>query len=390
MRRPRRSSGRPRTAPAGRDGRCDAHRRRCGPPRCGGATGRRRSSARGARRAGGPPRRGSPGRRGGSGRRSPAAGWRCDPRRPGRSVTGRRAWVSRRWSWSVTARTLRRAMAAEAASRPSASVRTRATRSWAQAVGVLATVWATSSATEVSTSCPTPVMTGTEQAAMARATASSSKAARSVRAPPPRTRASTSRRMGGQHADRRRDGPGRVLTLHPRVDAEHPEGEPAPAELVEEVGLGRRALARDQADPEGGERQGTTRVGTEQPLRGQPREQLRPGHLELTQRVRRVDRRHPQLQLTARGVPVEPPSDPHVGAVGHPHATPGVGERGVHRALRARGQHHAEGGTTVRIGQGEVHVAGLRAATGRGSRLAPRPRHGRRPGARCRSHRRAP
>ena len=62
----------------------------------------------------------------------------------------------------------------------------------AAAVGVFWASWATSSAMVRSISWPIPVTTGTGALAMARATASLSKATRSVRAPPPRTTAITS------------------------------------------------------------------------------------------------------------------------------------------------------------------------------------------------------
>ena len=74
--------------------------------------------------------------------------------------------------------------------------RTRSIRAWAQAVGVLKAVCATSSATARSVSWPMPLSTGTGQAAMALATPSVSKAERSVAEPPPRTSTTTSASAG--------------------------------------------------------------------------------------------------------------------------------------------------------------------------------------------------
>src|SRR5437660_1705148 len=64
---------------------------------------------------------------------------------------------------------------------------------WADAVGVLLAVCATSSATLRSISCPIPVSTGRGMAAMARATSSLSNGARSARDPPPRTTTTASK-----------------------------------------------------------------------------------------------------------------------------------------------------------------------------------------------------
>ena len=106
--------------------------------------------------------------------------------------------------------------------------------------------------------------------------------------------------MGGQHPDRGGDGARRVEALDPRVGPQHVEGEAAAAQLVEEVGLGGRALAGDQPDPQRREWEGVGGVGAEQPLAPEPGQQLGTGQLELAERVRRVDRRHPELELGQR------------------------------------------------------------------------------------------
>ena len=205
---------------------------------------------------------------------------------------------------------------------------------WAQAVGVLAAVWATSSATDVSISWPMPVRTGTGLTAMARATASSSKAARSVRAPPPRTTAMTSGRWVAEHPQGRARPTRAASAPCTRESARSTsKAKPAAPQLVEEVGLRRAALAGDEPDPQrAASGSGQPALARRSPSSSSRREQLGPGDLELAQRVGGVDGGHPQLELPAGPVPVEPAPDPHLGAVGHPHAAAGRGEGGVDRA----------------------------------------------------------
>ena len=100
-------------------------------------------------------------------------------------------------SLSATVAWVRRVPAARPTACQHSSVRsrnanTRSTSAAAHAVGVFNAVWATSSATLRSISCPRPVNTGSGERAMAVAIASSSKVASSLRAPPPRMRAMTS------------------------------------------------------------------------------------------------------------------------------------------------------------------------------------------------------
>ena len=118
--------------------------------------------------------------------------------------------------------------------------RTRSTSAPAHAVGVLNAECATSSATVRSVSWPMPVHTGIGDEAMARAMSSLSSAARSVRAPPPRTSATTSAPRRYNSDRRGRDGDVGLDALHPRVDRHDLEPDARCLELVDEVGVGRR------------------------------------------------------------------------------------------------------------------------------------------------------
>ena len=102
--------------------------------------------------------------------------------------------------------------------------------------------------------------------AMARATASVSKAARSARAPPPRTTAMTSQSLRLESGDGAGDGGGRIGALHRDRDQRDAEAEPRARELAEEVLTALGAGAGDQADVQRdvGHRERT--VAPEQPL----------------------------------------------------------------------------------------------------------------------------
>jgi len=92
---------------------------------------------------------------------------------------------------SSSARTACPRRARSAITRSSTSSRS-ATARWAAAVGVGARTSATKSAMVKSVSCPTPLMTGIGQDAMARTTGSSLNAHKSSILPPPRTSKMTS------------------------------------------------------------------------------------------------------------------------------------------------------------------------------------------------------
>ena len=205
-------------------------------------------------RAGDWRRRGPPATHAGIDRRPPPAAYRCDRAPLARSSTGAGPGSTRRSSWRATLRTPRVAMAAQVLSRRPARAPTRATSSWAQAVGVLAEVWATSSATEVSTSWPTPVSDGNRAGGDGTRDGLVVEGNEVGASPAATDEREHVERVGAEHPDGGRDRAWRVGALHARVDAEHLEREPAAAQLVEEVGLGRGALARDQADPQRGER----------------------------------------------------------------------------------------------------------------------------------------
>ena len=211
---------------------------------------------------------------------------------------------------------------------------------------------------------------------MARATRSSSKAARSVRAPPPRTRATTSTPVGdrlARCAATSRRGASRPCTR--ASTRTHVEGEAA----APRARRGSRPRPRCPSLVTSPTRSGTSgsgqrgvgaRAGPRPSSRG---EQLGLGPAQLAERVGRVDRGHPQLELAAGRVPVEPAPDPHLGAVGHPHAAAGPGEGGVHRALVAGRQHHAEQALPLVAGLDEREVDVARAGPGQVADLAPHP-----------------
>ena len=119
-----------------------------------------------------------------------------------------RAEATSRSSWRATLRTARLAMADQVPSSAPASSATRATRSCAQAVGVLAAVWATSSATE-----RVDLVADAGEHRHRRTPRWRGRPLRRRRRPgrcgPRRLarRASTSGPVGGEHADRRGDRP---------------------------------------------------------------------------------------------------------------------------------------------------------------------------------------
>ena len=84
-------------------------------------------------------------------------------------------------------------------------------------------------------------MTGTGIAAIARATSSVSKAARSAREPPPRDEHDGVDVELRQLTERPLDPPGRCGALHPDVDQCHLPREPARLQLVHEVVVRRAA-----------------------------------------------------------------------------------------------------------------------------------------------------
>ena len=110
---------------------------------------------------------------------------------------------------------------------------------------------ATRSATDSSPVCPMPVQTGIGQLAMARATTSVSKAARSAFEPPPRTTqisvdAASGEQPRGPRRSRRRAGPWTAVGT-----SETAEAEARALELAQEVAGALGARAADQADVHG-------------------------------------------------------------------------------------------------------------------------------------------
>ena len=137
---------------------------------------------------------------------------------------------------------------ARAAMRSSSSSRVRTTIS-AAAEGVGARRSATKSAMVTSVSCPTAEITGTEQAAMARATASSLKVHRSSSDPPPRPTITTSGPLGpAEVLDAAADLLHRALALHQRREEADVQAGKAARENLDHVRDGRAARRGDDAD----------------------------------------------------------------------------------------------------------------------------------------------
>ncbi len=189
------------------------------------------------------------------------------------------------------------------------------------------------SATVSSPVCPMPVNTGLVAPATARATTSVSKAARSARAPPPRTMAMTSQSL-------------RLSTLRARAMAagawgpctdtgtmRDAEAEPRAGELTEEVLTALGAGAGDQAHVHGEVGHAERTVAPEQPLGLEGAEQ--PGALggHAPQQRGHVDLDEDETDLPLGSVQVEraPQHDDH--ALGQVDAL--LGQRVAQRRPRA-------------------------------------------------------
>ena len=178
----------------------------------------------------------------------------------GGAFPARRAVASRHAP--STAPTAERAMRSPAPVASSHHSRTRATSSWPHSVGVTKARWATMSATDWSPVCPMPVHTGTPRVAMARATGSASKAARSPRDPPPRTRTTRSRADSATARKALAIDGGAPGSLDVDSEQDDGEGQPRSLQLTDEVVVALRSGARHQADPKGHFRQRKPVVAT--------------------------------------------------------------------------------------------------------------------------------
>ena len=154
----------------------------------------------------------------------------------------------------------------------------------AAAEGVGARRSATKSAMVKSVSWPTPEITGTRQAAMARASPSSLKHHRSSAEPPPRARITTSTSgTAATDAQRRHDGQGRALPLDGRGGQQDRHREP-PVGHPDDVADDRPARRGHDPDPPRQEGQGALSLGREQPLGRQLALQLLEGHAPAARR----------------------------------------------------------------------------------------------------------
>ena len=217
----------------------------------------------------------------------------------------------------------------------------------AAAVGVAARRSATKSAIVKSVSWPTPLTTGMAEAAIARATASSLKAHRSSRLPPPRATMSTShsrRALAAAIAPRHLRG--RPVALHRRGIEDHRHHGRAARERGEDVAQRRGRRRGDHAD---GARVGGQRLlarGLEEALGAQPGLELLEG-LEERAQPRVPHLLDGELVGPARLVDRDPGAHLHLQAVLGPEV----------EVLRAALEHGAVDGRALVL-QDEVPVAG--------------------------------
>ena len=144
------------------------------------------------------------------------------------AVSRPRAWVSRACASSRKAGTRRASSAAGPATLAAHHVPVASTICCPHSVGVMQARAATMSATVSSPVCPMPVKTGLVAVAIARTTASFSKAARSARAPPPRTTAMTSQslRLSAVTARAIEDGAAGPCTVTRTCETRNPNPDP--------------------------------------------------------------------------------------------------------------------------------------------------------------------
>ena len=189
------------------------------------------------------------------------------------------------------------------------------TASSAAADGVGARRSATKSAMVKSVSWPTAEMTGTEQAAMARATRSSLNVHRSSSEPPPRATITTSAQPDSLKYRRpRQTSCDRALALHLRrkqPDVQTRETARQDVEHVADHGARRRG---HDADAARASREGTLALRREQSLGGQLLLQLLERQLQRAVALR-LQRFHQELVFAASFVDVDAPARQHRHAV---------------------------------------------------------------------------
>ena len=162
-----------------------------------------------------------------------------------------------------------------------------------------------------SVSCPTAETTGTAQAAMARATASSLKVQRSSSDPPPRPTITTSGPPGAAEIfDAAADLFHRAFALHQRREEPDVQAGKAARQDVDHVRDGRAARRGDDADAPRKARQRPFALRGEQPLGGQLLLELLEGQLQRAQALR-LQRLHQQLVFAARLVDVDAAARQH-------------------------------------------------------------------------------
>ena len=163
----------------------------------------------------------------------------------------------------------------------------------------------------------------------------------------------------GGLADRPADRSRRPLSLHPRIEHQHPEGQARAVELVEEVVGGRAAERGHQSDPQRRGAQRQRAVALEEPLGHQPPQQQFAVGRQPTERVGGVDETHHQLQLTGRGVQLEGAAQAHLHPVGHAHRTAGPPQDAVDEVALLGEERHGQprrGGPAELAGVAEVEV----------------------------------
>ena len=169
---------------------------------------------------------------------------------------------------------------------------------------------------------------------------------------------------GGQRGD---DGRFAVHPLRAGVGLVDGEAEPARLQLGEEVGVRRAPHARDEPDAQRHRRERTSTVRVEEPVSAESGQRALPIGGETTERERRVDRLHLQLQHAAGPVPADARLDPHLDAVVHPHGATGAPQQVVDEHLLRPAQDHRDRGrrglpVRGRLRQLEEHVAAGRSA----------------------------
>ena len=177
-------------------------------------------------------------------------------------------------------------------------------------------MYATSSATLRSVSCPTPVITGTSIAAIARATSSVSNGARSARDHRPAPSTTTSTSSCASCPQRPLDPLRGARALHRDVDHADPPRVGDAQQLVDEVVVGGAALAGDQADAQRHRRQlDVAALAPSEPLGGEGAQHAVAVGREPTDGEDRVDAGHDQLVLTGGRVDPDAAPDPHLDVV---------------------------------------------------------------------------